>query len=90
MTAIPKPPKKKKSSNSKPVLTEDKMIELSEKLGEALEFKNEVTITTYRNGKYEKFTGVIQSANPETKIITFDVGNYQYHKISANIIVDVE
>ncbi|MFU0790629.1 MAG: YolD-like family protein [Virgibacillus proomii] len=91
MTAVPKPPKtKKRSASNRPNLTEDKMIELSEKLGEALEFKNEVTITTYRNGKYEKFTGVIQSANPETKMITFDVGNYQFHKISANIIVDVE
>jgi hypothetical protein len=53
-------------------------------------FKNEITITTYRNGKYEKFTGVIQGANPETKIITFDAGNYEYRKISTNIIVDVE
>ncbi|MFU0788849.1 YolD-like family protein [Virgibacillus proomii] len=91
MIALPKPQKgKKKSSSNKSNLTEETMIEISEKLGEALEFKNEMTITTYNRGKYEKFTGVIQSANPETKMITFDIGNFQYHKISANIIVDVE
>ncbi|KNE22497.1 YolD-like family protein [Virgibacillus pantothenticus] len=90
MSSVPKPPKKKKSSNSKPVLTEDKMIELSEKLADALEFKNEITITTYNRGRYEKFTGVIQSANPETKMITFDVGYFEHYKISANIIVDVK
>lgn len=90
MSSVPKPPKRKKSSSNKPNLTEDKMIELSEKLADALEFKNEVTITTYNRRKYEKFTGVIQSANPETKMINFQTNNFENHKISANIIVDVE
>ncbi|GAA0429364.1 hypothetical protein GCM10008934_18730 [Virgibacillus salarius] len=65
-------------------------MEISERLADALDFRNEVTITTYRKGKYEKFTGIIQSANPETKMITFSVGNFEHHKISANIIVGVE
>ncbi|WP_162985773.1 YolD-like family protein [Virgibacillus sp. Bac330] len=56
-------------------------------MADALEFKNEITITTYNRGQYEKFTGVIQSANAETKMITFDVGKFM---VSANIIVDVE
>ncbi|GGJ50841.1 YolD-like family protein [Virgibacillus salexigens] len=91
MASVPKPPKtKKKSANNKPNLTEDRQLEISEKLADALDFKNEVTITTYRKGKYEKFTGVIQSANAETKMITFDVGNFEHHKISANLIVEVE
>ncbi|WP_121605378.1 YolD-like family protein [Virgibacillus sp. Bac332] len=91
MTAVPKPPKgKKKSASNSPKMTEDKLLEISERLADALEFKNEVTITTYRKGKYEKFTGIIESANPETKMITFNVGNFEHHKISANIIVDIE
>ncbi|WP_258871969.1 YolD-like family protein [Virgibacillus dokdonensis] len=62
-------------------------FEVTKKLADALEFKNEITITTYNRGQYEKFTGVIQCANAETKMITFDVGKFM---ISANIIVDVE
>lgn len=54
-----------------------------------MEFKNEVTITTYQRGNYEEFTGIIQSANADKKMITFQEGFNQL-KISANTIVDIE
>ncbi|MEI3605897.1 YolD-like family protein [Pseudogracilibacillus sp. SE30717A] len=51
MLAVPKPSKsKKKAVNNKPDTSEDRMIEIAEKLGEALEFKSEVTISTYQHG----------------------------------------
>lgn len=90
LLSVPKPSKsKRKNVSNKPVMTEDKMMEIAEKLGEALEFKNEVKITTYQHGKYEEFKGVIQAADPNTKMITFQEGFNQL-KISANIIVDIE
>ena len=66
------------------------MMEINEKLAEAIEFETEIAITTYSSKKYEKFTGVIKSVNKETKMITFDTGALDYLKISANIIVGVE
>lgn len=89
MTFVPKPAKsKKKKSEGAPKLNEFEQLEIAEKLADALEFQEEITITTYRNKKYEKFTGIIRNADPNTKIITFDNGGLDHYKISANIIVD--
>lgn len=90
MTAIPKPAKSKKQSTQAPKLTEFEQMEIAEKLADALEFETEITITIYNRKKYERFTGVIRKADHNTKMITFDTGEFEHHKISANIIVGVE
>ncbi|GGJ76411.1 YolD-like family protein [Virgibacillus salexigens] len=91
MASVPKPPKKtKKGSSQTPKLTEGEQIELAENLSDALEFESEITITTFRNKKYEKFTGVIRKADPHKKMITFVTRDFEQHKISANLIVGVQ
>ncbi|WP_339165344.1 YolD-like family protein [Siminovitchia sp. FSL W7-1587] len=89
--AVPKPPKTtKKSSSSGPKLTEFDLIEIGEKIEDAIEYGTTVTITTYRNKRFEKFTGVIKSGNPNTRMLTMDIGEIDDIKISVNIIVDVK
>ncbi|GGE47437.1 hypothetical protein GCM10011391_27800 [Pullulanibacillus camelliae] len=91
MTAVPKPTKTKKSNKTAgPQLTEDDLIEIGERLAEAYEYKTTITITTFFRKKYETFTGIIKGVNPETKMISFDVGELDPIKINANIIVDVK
>lgn len=90
MNSLQKPKKTKKESTQAPKLTEDDYIEIGEKLADAHEFETEVTITTFRNKEYENFTGAIRGMDPNTKMISFDVGELDYIKISANIIVGIK
>lgn len=64
MYAVPKPEKTK--AVSVPKLTEEDFIEIGEKIGEALEYENEVEITIYHSKQHESFTGIITSADSQT------------------------
>ncbi len=88
-TAIPKPASEKGKVKT-PKLTEDDFLEIGERISEAIEYRSEITITVYRYGNYEKYTGIIKSANAQTKMLVFDDGGLDDLKISLNIIVAVE
>ncbi len=88
MTAIPKPKKSTKSSDA-PKLTEEDFEEIGEKIAEALEFKNEVEITTYHQKQYESARGVVTSADSQTGKLTVEVG-YEEIKININSIVSIK
>lgn len=88
MTAIPKPKKSTKSSAA-PKLTEEDFEEIGERINEALEFKNEVEITTYHLKQYESARGVITSADGQIGKLTLQVG-YEEIKININSIVSVK
>ncbi|WP_445661499.1 YolD-like family protein [Bacillus sp. FSL K6-3431] len=63
---------------------------MGERISEAYEFESPITITTFRNSKYQKFTGVVTGINAGTKMIDLDTGEIDRVKISVNIIVDVQ
>lgn len=89
MTAIPKPPKTKKSAAAGPQLTESDFIEIGEKIGEALEFENEVEITTYQRKQFESARGIVTSADGQTGTLNLRV-NHEDIKINMNSIVSVK
>lgn len=62
MTAIPKPPKTKKGGVAGPQLAESDYMEI----GEALDFQNEVEITTFHRKQFESARGVVTSAEGQT------------------------
>ena len=88
MTAIPKPKKSTKSTTA-PKLTEEDFEEIGEKINEALEFKNEVEITTYHQKQFETARGVVTNADSQTGKLTMQVG-YEERKININSIVSVK
>ena len=88
MTAIPKPKKTYKSSEA-PKMTEEDFEEISGKINEALEFKNEVEITTYHQKQFESARGVVTSADGQIGKLTMQVG-YEEIKINMNSIVSVK
>lgn len=88
MTAIPKPKKTYKTSEA-PKLTEEDFEEIGEKINEALEFKNEVEITTYHQKQFASARGVVASANSQTGKLTLQAG-YEEIKININSIVSVK
>ena len=88
MTAIPKP-KKVNKSVSGPQLTEYDFQEIGEKISDALEFKNEVEITTYHRKQYESARGVVTSADGQKGTLNLRV-NYEDIKINMNSIVSVK
>ncbi|MEK5038744.1 YolD-like family protein [Sporosarcina sp. FSL K6-3457] len=88
MRAVPKPKKTYKSSDA-PKMTEEDFEEIGEKINEALEFKNEVEITTYHQKQFESAKGVITSADGQTGKLTMQVG-YDERKININSIVSVK
>lgn len=89
MTAIPKPTKTKKSGVAGPQLTESDFIEIGEKIGEALEFKNEVEITTFHRKQFESARGIVTSADGQTGTLNLR-SNYETIKINMNSIVSVK
>lgn len=91
MQAVPKPPKTKKKNASRPQISEDKYLEISDRLAESYNYEQEITLTVYRNRMHEKYTGVIRGVNASTRKIAFDaVGELDQLKIDASIIVDAE
>ena len=88
MTAIPKPKKTYKSTDA-PKLTEEDFEEIGEKINEALEFKNEVEITTYHQKQFESARGVVTSADGQTGKLTMQVG-FEEVKININSIVGIK
>lgn len=88
MTAVPKPKKSTKSSDA-PKLTEEDFEEIGEKINEALEFKNEVEITTYHQKQFETARGVVTNADSQTGKLTMRVG-YEEIKININSIVSIK
>ncbi|MBN6205037.1 YolD-like family protein [Ralstonia pickettii] len=91
MNAVPKPPKETKKSASKPQITEDKYLEISDRLAESYDYGQEITITVYRNKMHEKYTGIVRGLNANTRKIAFDAaGELDQLKIDASIIVDAE
>ncbi|WP_342505595.1 YolD-like family protein [Sporosarcina sp. FSL K6-2383] len=88
MTAIPKPKKTYKSSET-PKMTEEDFELIAEKINEALEFKNEVEITVYHQKQFDSARGVITNADSQTGKLTLQVG-YEERKININAIVSVK
>lgn len=88
MTAIPKP-KKSTKSTAAPKLTEQDFEDIGEKIYEALEFENEVEITTYHQKQYESARGVVKSADGQNGKLTMQVGIEEI-KININSIVSVK
>ncbi|WP_342505849.1 YolD-like family protein [Sporosarcina sp. FSL K6-2383] len=88
MTAVPKPKKVHKSSDA-PKLTEEDFEEIGEKINEALEFSNEVEITTYHQKQFDSAKGVVTNADGQTGKLTMRVG-YEEIKININSIVSIK
>ncbi|QNK87726.1 YolD-like family protein [Sporosarcina sp. resist] len=88
MAAIPKP-KDTKKSVAGPKLTEYDFLEIGEKISDALEFKNEVEITTYQRKQHEKFVGIVKDADGQKGVLTMQIG-YEDIKINMNNIVSVK
>ncbi|MEK3935903.1 YolD-like family protein [Sporosarcina sp. FSL W7-1349] len=88
MTAIPKPPKSKKTSVAAPQLTEYDYTEIGERINESLEFGAEVEIQIYHQKRYETFRGVVTSADAQSGYLKLRVG-YDTLKININAIVGV-
>ena len=88
MTAIPKP-KKTNKSDAGAQLTEYDFIEIGEKIAEALEFGNEIEITTYHLKQYESARGNITSADGQQGKLTLRV-EHEDIRISINSIVSVK
>ena len=89
MRAVPKPPKSN-SGSQRPKLTESDYEEIGEKIGEALEFQTEVTITIYFEKKLESVTGIIKSADSQTGKLTLESSPFNSVKINIMSIVSVE
>lgn len=89
MTAIPKPSTSKKAGVVGPKLTEEDFLEISEKIGEAMEFDNEVEITVFFQKMLEKVIGKITSADAQTGLLKLQVGRDSV-RININNIVGVE
>ena len=88
MTAIPKPKKTYKGTDA-PKLNEQDFEDIGEKIGEALEFGNEVEITTYHQKQYESARGIITNADGQSGKLTLLVGLEEI-KINMNSIVSVK
>lgn len=88
MTAIPKPKKTYKISDA-PKLTEEDFEEIAEKINDALEFKNEVEITTYHQKQFASARGIVLKADGQTGKLTLQVG-YEEIKININSIVSIK
>jgi len=89
MTAIPKPSTSKKPGVVKPKLTEEDFLEISEKIGEAMENNNEVEITVFHQKRIEKISGVITSADSQTGFLLLNV-DHDNVRININNIVGVD
>ena len=87
--AVPKPPKSN-SGTQKPKLTEFDYEAIGEKIGEALEFQTEVTITIYFEEKLESVTGIIKSADSQIGQLTLESNPFNSVKINIMSIVSVE
>ena len=88
MSAVPKP-KVTKNVVASPKLTEEEFMEIGEKIGEALEFNNEVVITVFAQKRYETVVGKITSADAQTGFLKLQVG-FDSVRININNIVSVE
>ena len=88
MRAVPKPKKTHKTSDA-PKMTEEAFEEIGEKINDALEFQNEVEVTTYHLKQFESAKGVITSADGQTGKLTMQVG-YEEIKININSIVSIK
>lgn len=89
MRAVPKPPKTECDVKD-PELTEFDYIEIGEKIGEALELKNEVEITIFFEKKYESFSGIIKSADANASVLSLDMGSAGSVNINIMSIVGVQ
>lgn len=89
MQAVPKP---EKSSNpqERPVLTEFDYEEISEKIGESLEFETEVLITLYYNERFESVSGVIKHADAQTGRLVLSTSETNDVRINMKSIVGIE
>lgn len=88
MTAVPKPKKVNKSVAS-PQLTEFDYQEISEKISDAMEFKNEVEVTIYAHKRYESVNGIVIDVDGQQGKLTLQTG-YESVKINMNNIVGVK
>lgn len=89
MRAVPKPPKSD-NGPQRPTLTEFEYEEIGEKIGEALEFGTEVTITLFYEQKFESISGVIKSADSQTGRLTLFTDAVNSVRINMKSIVSVE
>lgn len=89
MRAVPKPPKTE-NVPQRPKLTEHEYEEIGEKIGEALEFGIEVTITLFYDQKFENISGVIKSADAQIGKLTLYTDEVNSVKINIMSIVGIE
>ena len=89
MSAVPKPPKSENGAQ-RPILTEQDFEEIGEKIGEALEFGTEVTITLFYHEKFETISGVIKSADSQIGKLTLYTDEVNSVIINIMSIVGVE
>lgn len=89
MRAVPKPPKSD-NGPQRPNLTEFEYEEIGEKIGEALEFRTEVTVTLFYDQKFESISGVIQSADAQIGKLTLDIDEVNSVTINIMSIVGIE
>ncbi|WP_438312186.1 YolD-like family protein [Sporosarcina sp. FA9] len=89
MTAFPKPSTSKKGGVMGPKLTEEDFLEISDKIGEAMEHNNEVEITVFHQKRIEKISGVITSADSQTGFLQLSA-NHDSVRININNIVGVD
>lgn len=89
MRAVPKPPKSENKAQ-RPKLTEHEYEEIGEKIGEALEFGTEVTITLFYDQKFESISGVIKSADAQTGKLTLYTNEVNNVIINIMSIVGIE
>jgi len=94
MIRITNIPKKKKTKSkvieeTGPKLTEYDYIEISEKIGESLEFQSEVSITTFQQKRYETYVGVVKGADTQTGMLTLHTDSEGNMKIKIDAIASV-
>lgn len=64
-------------------------MQISEKIGEAMEYNSEVEITVFYQKRYEKVSGKITSADAQTGLLKLQVG-LDSLRININNIIKVE
>lgn len=89
MRAVPKPPKSENKAQ-RPKLTEYEFEEIGEKIGEALEFGTEVTITMFYDQKFESISGVIKSADAQIGKLILSTDEVNSVTINIMSIVGIE
>lgn len=90
MRAVPKPKSSSKSGATKPKLTEEDFLAISEKIAESMDFGNQVEIMVFHNRKTENVRGIIRSACSQVGKLTLWTDDFNEVKIDINSIVGIK